>query len=160
MALAGCGGGGKGEPGRGQEVRTPRFTFVAPEGWHVERRPLSVVVRDGGGVELLSVTVSELRRAYDPELFAKVTIELDRLARTLAAHVKGVVRAGRTIVLAGRRVRQYDLAFVRNGTRLVDRMTFVLRRKTEYQLVCRLREGAGSDSGCDAFVESFRPATT
>jgi len=60
----------------------------------------------------------------------------------------------RSVQLANVEARQYDLAFVRNGDHLVERITFVLRGRREYELLCRFKEGK-SESACVLLQSSF-----
>ncbi len=140
LILAGCGGGGN----RGavaQQVTGSGFTFQAPGGWRVTTAPRKVTAAPAGGLELLSVSVFELVRPYRPALWPKVVPELDRVARKLAAGLGGSVRSSRTVVLAGRRARRYDIRYSRDGRQLVERIAFVLKGRREYELLCRFEAG-------------------
>jgi hypothetical protein len=162
LALAGCGGGGRGaatstEQVEGQRVAGPGFVFSAPSAWHVSRGAREVTVRPGGnGPTLASVTVLELRSAYKPSLFPKVSKELDGVTRALAAKLSGKVIARRTVVVSGGRARQYDLAYERQGTGLIDRITFVLRKRAEYYVLCRWPADQGEPSACGLLQSTFR----
>lgn len=103
----------------------------------------------GGAVELVQVTRLPLARAYSPALFDRVVPELDRAAGALAAEVGGKV-ASRTIEVLDERVRQYDLTF--EGK--LEQLTFVLRGKTNYQLLCR-RDEDGDHAPCELLVRAF-----
>jgi hypothetical protein len=105
----------------------------------------------GGDVELVQVTRLPLARAYTRDLFDRVVPELDRAANAVAAEVDGKVTS-RTIEVLDERVRQYDLTF--DGK--LEQLTFVLRGKTNYQLLCR-RDVDGDDEPCDTLVTSFQP---
>ena len=100
---------------------------------------------------LVSVTVLPLVRAYRPALFPRVVGELDRVAATLATRLHGTVTARRTVVVAGGRVRQYEIAH----DQLVDRLTFVLRDKQEFLLTCRWRRQDGEPAACAQLAASF-----
>lgn len=160
LLAAGCGGGGKHETttrqAGGQQLSGEGFAFTAPGGWQVERAARAVTAKQGGGPTLVSVTVLDLRRAYRPELFPKVTVELDKVAGTLATKLRGELAARRTVAVAGGRVRQYEIAYERNGKKLRDRLTFVLRGRREYFLLCRWEAGAGRPPACDQLVSTFR----
>jgi hypothetical protein len=117
--LAGCGGGGGGGSGGGTTTEAAQgthvvgngFTFSAPASWHVSQETRTATVRPAGaGPTLVSVTTLTLRSSYAPTLFAKVARELDRVTDALAGKLNGKVIARRTVVVAGIRARQYDLA--------------------------------------------------
>lgn len=129
-----------------QVVRGAGFSFEAPAGWEVkrgERGGASAVA----GTQLVGVTRFILRVAYRPELWKKLVPELDRVAKDVAAKEGGALSASRTVVVAGRRARQYEV----QADESQAQYTFVLKARTEYQLLCR-------DAGevCAAFVASFR----
>ncbi len=130
-------------------VRGHGFTFEAPATWKLVRTPRAIGAQ-GSDVDLVQVTRLPLARAYTDDLFERVRPELDRAAAALAREVGGKVESRTTEVLGGP-VRQYDLAF--EGK--LEQLTFVLRGKTNYQLLCR-REEAGDDEPCKALVNSFR----
>jgi hypothetical protein len=155
--LAGCGGGG-GTKGvaPAQTVTGPGFTFAAPAEWSVARVGRSVTAKRGEGPELASVTVLTLRKLYQPALFTRAATELDRVSDQLAAKLGGKVIARRTLIVAGLRARQYDLAYERDGTGLVDRITYVLRGKSEYYLLCRWPADKGVSAACAQLETSFR----
>ena len=117
------------------EVRGSGFTFEVPRGWTLTRPPGAVVARRAG--ELVSVTRFPLVKPYDPENFAAVTKELDRVAARLDPKAKG-----ETVDVADRKVRSY----------IYDdkRIAFVLDGKREYQLYCAHAGGA-----CDLLFSSF-----
>lgn len=140
--LAGCGGGGAAAT---QSVSGEGFSFAAPSSWKIVRTAGTVSVRNEGA--LLSVTAIGLRRAYRPELWPKVVPELDRVAAEFAQRERGKVTASRTVIIGGRRARQYDIDAP--GAR--ERVTFLLVGRREYQLLC-----TNAEDDCDAFLESFR----
>jgi hypothetical protein len=156
--LAACGGGGGG--GSSSAARTIRgtgFVFQAPASWHVSRSGTAVQVSPKPiSPELVSVSVFPLLRAYRPALFAAVTRELDGDARRLAAQLNGSLTSSSTADVAGIPSRQYELGYRSGATDFRERITFVLRRKTEFQLLCRW---TGSEpSACKQLQASFRPA--
>ncbi len=159
VLLAGCGGGGGGgttSAQAGKRVVGVGFTFSTPDSWRVSHESTSVTIRPGGeGPTLASVTTLRLRRPYDPTLFAKVTRELDRVTNALAGKLDGKVIARHTVVVAGGRARQYDLAYEKDGTGLVDRITFVLRGKSEYYVLCRWLADEGEPDACALLQSSF-----
>ena len=158
-AAAGCGGGGGGgstAASEAQDVRGAGFAYSAPADWQVTRAARSATARPGDGPSLASVTVLVLRSRYRPEFFSKVAGELDRVTDTLAAKLRGKVIARRSILVAGIKSRQYDVAYSRAGSSLIDRITYVLRGKSEYYLLCRWPGDGGESTGCDLLTSSFR----
>ncbi|HZR91104.1 MAG TPA: hypothetical protein VFA44_01705 [Gaiellaceae bacterium] len=156
-ALAGCGGGGGGGVPAEQTVRAAHFRFAAPADWKTTRTAHSVSLGPKASpAELVSVSVFPLIRAYTPALFPKVVGELDRTAATLAADLGGKVERGETVQVAGIRSRQYVLAYSRDGSDLRQRLTFVLRGKTEFQLLCRWAASGSEPEACARLTESFR----
>jgi hypothetical protein len=143
--LAACGGAGGGDT---QVVRGRGYTFEAPAAWKLVRTPRALGAQ-GGDVELVQVTRLPLARAYTRDLFDRVVPELDRAANAVAAEVDGKVTS-RTIEVLDERVRQYDLTF--DGK--LEQLTFVLRGKTNYQLLCR-RDEDGDHDPCANLVRSF-----
>jgi hypothetical protein len=153
LALAACGGGGGGGPKQptGHLVSGTGFTFLAPDGWDVTVGARQATARKDA-TTLVSVTVLPLVKPYEPRLFPRVIVELDRVAGTLAGRLHGSVRSRRTATVAGRRVRVYELV---HG-RLVDRLTFVLRGRTEFLLTCRWRGTDGAPAACGQLASTFR----
>jgi hypothetical protein len=149
LLLAGCGGGGGSKAEK--VVRGSGFWFAAPAGWALERSPR--VVEASEGIDLVSVTRYPLVRAFRPELWAKVVPELDRAAAGVAQQQSGRVVSSATRTVAGRRARSYDIEYERDGKQLVERITFVLRGKTEYYLLCRY-DGGDTDA-CDRLLATF-----
>jgi hypothetical protein len=150
LALAGCGGGSGASSER--LVRGHDYRFSAPTGWAEKRTPRGVQVADG--ITLLSVTRYPLVHAYRPTLWPRVVPELDRAAAGVAQQQKGRVAASRTTSVAGLRARSYDIEYEREGKQLVERITFVLRSKTEYYLLCRYERG-GDTGACDRLLATF-----
>jgi hypothetical protein len=149
--VAGCGGGGGTTPER--VLRGLGYRFSAPADWAVVRSGREV--RVSKGVSLVSVTRYPLLRAYRPVLWDHVLPELDRAADGLAQQQKGTVGESRTVMISGRRARSYDIDYERDGKALVERITFVLRGKTEYLLLCRYGEG-GETGACDRLLATFK----
>jgi hypothetical protein len=155
LIAAGCGGGGGGnqsqaQAGSGQAVAGPGFSFQAPDDWKVTLRPTSAEAK-GDSSALVSVTVLPLLKPYRLALFPRVVTELDRVAATLATRLGGKVTSSRTVTVAGRQARAY--AIEHGG--LVDRITFVLRGKRNFQLACRWRAGDGEPNACGLLSSSF-----
>jgi hypothetical protein len=147
--LAGCGGGGTTPP---KVVQGSGYRFTAPADWAVVRSGRALQVSEG--LQLLSVTRYPLLRAYRPALWARVVPELDRAATQLATQQHGHVGDMRTVTVAGRRARRYDIDYERDGKALVERIAFVLRGKTEYLLLCRYERG-GDTAACDRLLATF-----
>ena len=59
--------------------------------------------------------------------------------------------------MGGQAARRYDVLYERDGKKLTERITFVLREKTEYLLLCRYERGASTDA-CERLLGSFRLA--
>ena len=136
--------------GAGQAVSGAGFTFQAPTGWTVKTAPTSAIAtRDKD--TLVSVTVLPLVKRYRPALFLRAARELDRVAADLARQLGGQVTSSRSVIAAKARARQYDI----EHAGLVDRITFVLRGKREYQLTCRWRQSAGEPGACAQLVSTF-----
>ncbi len=156
LAAAGCGGGGGGRgittaPAPGQPVVGTGFVFRAPSDWTVKVQPrLATASKDAH--TLASVAVLPLLKPYRPALFPGASRELDGVAATLASRLHGSVTARRTLVAAGRKSRQYVIV---HGN-LTDRITFVLRGKSEYLLTCRWRSKDGEPAACGRLAASFR----
>jgi hypothetical protein len=104
---------------------------------------------------LVSVARFSLLRAFRPELWQTVVPELDRAADEVAAQQDGTVSDPRTVTIAGRRARQYDVGYEGGGKALVERIAFVLRGKTEYLLLCRYERG-GETRACERLLATFR----
>ena len=155
LLLGGCGGGGSKET-QSHRVVGAGFSVAVPNGWAVERSARALTVKQSSGPALASVTVLTLRKPYRPELFAGAARELDRVSGALAAKLGGKVIARRTIVVGGMKARQYDLAYERAGSGLIDRITYVLRGKSEYYLLCRWRVDEGQPQACALLTSSFR----
>jgi hypothetical protein len=136
-------------------VQGEGFSFRAPAGWKVERRAAELLV--GEGTDLVSVTRYPLLGRFRPGQWAKVVPELDRAASALARQQTGTVADPKTITVGGQKARRYDVLYERDGKKLTERITFVLRKKTEYLLLCRYERGDSTDA-CDGLLSSFRLA--
>lgn len=153
---AGCGGGKKAQPpaATDQTVKGSGYTFSAPAGWRVFATERGVNA-SGPGSLLLSVGVYKLVKPYAPARFDAAARELDRVAARLAAGREGKVNSKQTITVAGRKVRSYRIGYKLGGKSLSQQVTFVLRDKTEWLLVCR-RGVADPDEPCARLLASFR----
>lgn len=154
LGAAGCGGGGGGEGATtttfsGQLVTGDRFSFRVPEDWtaKVSARGATVTKDDA----LVSVVTLPLFNAYNPKLFPRVTNELDRVAKELATKLGGELTSSRSITAPGGKAREYEI----EHKDLVDRITFLLRGKREYQVTCRWPKADAEPEACDLAVGSF-----
>jgi hypothetical protein len=150
---AGCGAGEQATAER--QIRGSGYVFSAPVDWNVVRVPQEV--RVSKGVELVSVRRFPLLRAYRPELWEQVVPQLDGAAEAIAGQQQGTVTDRRTVTIAGRRARRYDVEYEHGGKKLVERIAFVLRGRFEYQLLCRYESG-GETGACDRLLTSFKLA--
>jgi hypothetical protein len=160
--LAGCGGGGGSATegtttqASGRHVVGPGFTFFAPESWAVSHDARSATVKPGGDEPTLAqVTALALRSRYRPALYAKVSKELDAVTKSLAEKLNGKVIARRDVVTGGIKARQYDVAYEKGGEGLVDRITFVLKEKREYYVLCRWLADRGEPEACGQLIRTF-----
>ena len=149
LALSGCGGGHGGT----KIIAGAGYSFTAPGNWKVGRFQRSVQVAHG--VQLVSVSHFPLLHRFRPELWPKAVPEMDRSAEGLRADQHGTVVSRGTTMVAGLRARRYDIAYERGGKKLTERVGFVLRGRTEYELLCRFEQGK-SASACDTLFASFR----
>jgi hypothetical protein len=151
--VAGCGGGGgssETSAASGQTVTGPGFSFQAPEDWTAKTLATSAEARQDQST-VVSVTVLPLLKPYRIALFPRVAKELDRVASTYAANLKGSVASRQTVEVAGRKARQYEIT---HGE-LVDRITFLLRGKRNFQLTCRWRNADGEPAACGQLAATF-----
>lgn len=149
VLAAGCGG----SDGGTRIIAGTGYSFSAPADWTVAHTQRSAQVAHG--VQLVSVTRFPLLRAFRPELWSQAVPEMDRSAGALAADQHGKVTARMTTTVAEQRARRYDIAYEFGGKKLTERVGFVLRGKTEYELLCRFEQGKSS-SACDTLFSSFR----
>jgi hypothetical protein len=153
LALAGCGGGSS--TPSAQTVRGDSFVYQAPGGWQISRRDTEVAASPKpGSSERVSVAVFPLLRAYDPKLFAAVTKELDASAAQEAKQLKGALTNRTTTTVAGSPVRQYVIT-VPNSVQ--EQITYFLRRKTEFELLCQWEAGKSEPDYCKQLASSFKP---
>lgn len=152
LLLAGC-GGGKGASAGDRPVRGTGYVFSAPSDWTLARSDQRVSAASGLGV--VSVTRFPLQHAFRTALWPKVLPELDSAAAAVATQQKGVLAESSTVTIAGRRARRYDVGYEHEGKKLVERLVFVLREKTEYLLLCRYERG-GDTRACELLLATFR----
>jgi hypothetical protein len=150
LVLAGC-GGGSGDHAE-KRVRGTGYAFSAPAEWQVSRRPMEVRLEDG--TDLLSVRRYALQRDFEPQLWAEVVPELDRAAEQVAVQQNGTVTERRTIRIAGRDARHYEVDYEHDGKALTEELGFVLRGKSEYLLLCRYERG-GDSGACERLLATF-----
>jgi hypothetical protein len=157
-AAAGCGGGGGSSQTTFQRVLGSHFIFESPSSWEVSRVGTQVSLAPKPvAPELVSVSVFPLLRVYRPALYAAVTKELDSTAGQLATRLKGTVVDSRTVEVAGDKVRQYQIEYSSGGQDYEQLITFVLRGKTEYQLLCRWTKSEKEPDACTRLVKTFTP---
>lgn len=112
-------------------------------------------VQSAHGLQVVSVTRFPLLHAFRPALWPKAVPEMDRSAEGLAADQHGTVTARVTTTVSGQKARRYDIVYELDGKKLTERVGFVLRDQTEYELLCRFEQGK-SASACDTLFASFR----
>ena len=158
MAVAGCGGGSREETSTTQHVTGQGFAFEAPSGRDVTRtlRSVTVVPADESSPELESVTRFPLVKAFSPSLWPKAVVELDGVAAQLAKSLGGTVERKETVNRGGVRGRRYEIAYERDGVALRQRIALLLRRRTEYQLLCRWSASDGEPEACTLLETTFR----
>ena len=152
VSLAGCGGD---RPGQ-RVVTGTGYTFRAPGDWRVARSAREVRLSErGGGTALVGVSRLPLLVAFRPALWPKVVHELDGAANAIAQQQRGSVTDAKDVEISGRQARRYTVAYDLRGTKVVEELVFVLRRRTEYVLLCRYERGA-AHAACDTLESSFR----
>ncbi len=159
LALAGCGGDSPQQPVATQQVTGPGFAFSAPAGREITRTPRSVTVlgEDDASAELESVTRFPLVKPFRPSLWPKAAAELDGVVERLAASLGGEYgEAPKTVRRGGLRGRLYEIVYEREGVDLRQRITLLLDRRTEYQLLCRWPASTGEPAACALLEQTFR----
>ena len=138
-----------------QVVRGTGYTFSAPRSWQVARTARQVqAVQGGKSFSLVAVSRFPLRRTFTPALWQKVLKELDRVVDGIAHQQNGSVTDATDATIDGQKGRRYQIAYDLHGKKLVERLGFVLRGKTEFFLLCRYEEGKSS-TACDTLFSSF-----
>ena len=163
-ALVGCGSEGEAEvvvaaPVAVKTVSGPGFTFKAEQEREIARTPRSVSVlpADTGSQELESVTIFRLVKPFRPALWPQAAKELDGVAERLAESLGGELeQQPKTVRIAGLRGRQYEIGYEREGAQLRQRLTLLLSRRTEYQLLCRWEAGGDAPEACTGLEASFK----
>lgn len=151
LLASGCGGSSSGHNGKGQTVTTPLYTYQAPGDWQATVAGRNAIVKNGPDT-LVSVTLLPTLKPYRPALFPQLIGELDRITGVFAGRLQGRVTARQTILVAGGKVRQYEITH----RDLVDRLTFVFRGKQEFLLTCRWKAKDGRPDACDQQTSTFR----
>jgi hypothetical protein len=90
------------------------------------------VAPDTRDVDLVSVSTYRLPRV--PR-----TAEIDAAAAQLAQTLEGRIVSTAWVRVAARRSRQFEIAYVAEGEERAVRLTFLLRGRVEFQLLCRWR---------------------
>jgi predicted Zn-dependent protease len=150
LILAGC--GGSSEPkAQSQVVRGHGFSFSAPAGWRIQHSTQGSAASRGS--ELVQVSTFPLARLYTASLFTRVAHELGLRMKTIAQETGGKVTDMKTVTAGGVKSHRFDVTV--DGH--IDQYTFVLIRKREYQLLCRVKTSSSS-AFCSDLLTSFRPA--
>jgi hypothetical protein len=115
-------------------------------------------VPPANGQSLLSVQTYRLLKPYRPALFGRVAGELDRAQQELVAKLDGRIERRRAVFVAGRRARQYDVAYRRGGEDLRQRVTYVLAGRREHVVTCRWAPNRAQvvQSACGRMLATFR----
>ena len=162
--MGGCGGSASGSaevtpPVALKTVSGPGFTFQAEQGREIARTPRSVSVlpAESGSQELESVTIFRLVKPYRPALWPQAAKELDGVAERLAESLGGELeQQPQTVRIGGLRGRRYVIGYEREGVDLRQRLTLLLSRRTEYQLLCRWEAGGDAPEACMGLETSFK----
>jgi len=152
VAVAGCGGSNHVQQ---KVVQGTGYTFSAPRPWEVVRTARQVQAVEGAkSFALVAVSRFPLRKTFTPQLWDKVLKELDRVVDGIAHQQHGSVTDSKDATIGGERGRRYEIAYDLRGKKLVERLGFVLRGKTEYFLLCRFQQGKSS-AACETLFSSF-----
>jgi hypothetical protein len=152
LFAAACGGSG-GE--QEKVVRGTGYTFSAPSAWQIVRSGRQVQAVEGRkSLALVAVSRFPLLRRFRPELWPKVSRELDRAVDGIARQQHGSVTDTKDVTISDLRSRRYKIAYDLRGKTLIEEIAFVLRGKTEYLLLCRY-EQSRSSRACEALISSF-----
>jgi hypothetical protein len=126
----------------------------------VERAPQTVLAGNPDGPESVAVAVFRLAKPFRAELWNEAVGELNDVAARLAERLgpSALVVRSETATLDGRRARSYVITYRRAGQAMEDRVVFVLRGRSEYQLTCRVLvdEDDADAEACDELRRSFR----
>ena len=147
LIFAGCGGAGE---GNWQQVSGEGFGFQAPSGWKVSTHD-GVTSASNGSVDLVEAVSFRLVHLYRRSRFSAAARELDSVAARLARQLHGTVRSQQSLRVAGLDARGYTIDYAGK----TQEITFVLRGRSEYELVCR-RSAGGDGAPCRRLLASFR----
>jgi DNA-binding winged helix-turn-helix (wHTH) protein len=158
LLVAGCGGGSSVSE-TFANVRGQGFVVQAPSSWNVSRSQGGISASPKPvSSQLVSVSVFPLSRDYTPSLYAlEVSKELDPGAARLAKQQNGSLDQKLDTHVAGQKARQYVITYSRNGQKLKERITFLFRKKTEYELLCQWEESKSEPDYCAKLTSGFRP---
>ena len=135
----------------GQRVEGDGFTFQAPKDWTAKVTATSAAAsrrRGHAGLGDRAAAAQALQACALPAGGRRARPRREGRSRRSSAASSP---PSRSIEAGGGRAREYEIA---HGE-LVDRITFVLRAKREYELVCRWRKADGEPAACDQLVGSF-----
>ncbi len=123
----------------------------------MERPFRTTVAHDPDGPETVSVATFRLARAFRAARWDEAVRELNDVAARLAERLgpTALVEETDETVIDGRRARVYEIGYERDGTRMRDRVAFLLVGRREYQLTCRI-DAAEPEPGEEACGELFR----
>jgi hypothetical protein len=153
LVVAGCGSGDRTSPLK--NVQGTGYTFSAPASWEIVRTARQVQAVEGKkSFALVAVSRLPLLHVFRAELWSKVVPELDRVADGVAQQQHGSVTEAKDVKISGEPARKYLVAYDLRGKKLVETIAFVLRGKTEYELLCRYAQDGSSDA-CDTLLETF-----
>jgi hypothetical protein len=111
-------------------------------------------IRVENGIDLVSVRRYRLVRPFRPELWQQALPELDRAAEQVATQQSGKVTERKTMTIAGRDGRHYEVEYEHGGKELTEELGFLLRGRTEYLLLCRYERGGDRDA-CERLLATF-----
>lgn len=135
-------------------MRGNGFVFSAPAGWKLAQTPQGATLTPASGSEsLISVTTFRLLRPFRPAVWPRAVRELDGVVDRLARQLGGSVESRETV---GNGAREYRLAYERKGSKLSQRIRFVLRGRREYELLCRWKADVDEPAACGQLLQSFR----
>ncbi len=105
----------------------------------------------------MSVTVFPLVKPYRPALWTQAAEELDGVAERLAKSLGGELeQEPKTVRRGGLRGRLYEIGYERQGVELRQRLTLLLSRRTEYQLLCRWEASTDTPEDCGILETTFK----
>lgn len=102
------------------------------------------------------MTQTPLLKRFRAQLWPKVVRELDRTVADLAGQLHADLSDRRSLEIAGRRARQYQLDFMYQGHSLSELLTSLFRGRSQYQLLCRWQASDSRPEACDLLLRSYR----